>query len=127
MIAKSDAAHKTRILVIEDDFFAAKVATIIFEEKDCIVDCVSTGKDALTKEIYCYDLILLDIGLPDLNGFEVAKLIRKNYKIPPIVMLTAHEDEGNIALAKKLDINGFFIKPLTKAIGDLLLSQFVCG
>ena len=64
-------------------------------------------------------MILLDIGLPDLNGLEVAKLIRKNYKIPPIVMLTAHEDEGNIGLAKKLDKNGFFIKPLTKAIGDL--------
>jgi len=126
MIAKVDGTHKIRILVVEDDFFAAKVATIIFEEKDCIVDCASTGKEALNKEIDCYDLILLDIGLPDLDGFEVAKLIRKNYKTPPIIMLTAHEDEGNVALAKQLDINGFFIKPLTKATGDLLLSQFVC-
>ncbi len=94
MVMNDIVAGQIKILVVEDDFFAVKVATMILEKKGCLVDCVSTGKEAMQREISDYNLVLLDLGLPDVDGFEVAKFIRKNYSraILPIVVLTAHAD-----------------------------------
>ncbi len=127
MVMDNIISGQINILVVEDDFFAAKVATMILEKKGCLVDCVATGKEAMQRGISDYNLVLLDLGLPDVDGFEVAKFIRKNYNhtVLPIVILTAHEDEERIELTKKLCVNGFFIKPFTQEKADLLLNQFI--
>ena len=120
-------SDQIKILVIEDDFFAVKVATMILEKKGCLVDCVSTGKEAMQREMSDYNLILLDLGLPDVDGFEVAKFIRRRYGHTglPIVILTAHEDDEKVELAKELGVNDFFLKPFTQEKADLLLTQFM--
>ncbi len=120
-------SEKIKILVVEDDFFAIKVATMILEKKGCLVDCVATGKEAMQREISDYNLVLLDLGLSDVDGFEVAKFIRRRYSytVLPIVILTAHEDTAKVELARELGVNGFFIKPFTQEKADLLLTQFI--
>ncbi len=127
MVVSDMISEKIKILVVEDDFFAVKIATMVLEKKGCLVDCVSTGKEAMQREISDYKLVLLDLGLPDVNGFEVAKFIRKRYSrsVLPIVVLTAHEDNTKMELAKELGVNGFFLKPFTQEKGDLLLTQFI--
>jgi DNA-binding response OmpR family regulator len=127
MIIDNIISDKIKIFVVEDDFFATKIATMILEKMGCLVDCVSTGKEAMGRDMSDYNLVLLDLGLPDVNGFEVAKFIRKSYNstILPIIILTAHEDDEKVELAKQLSINGFFIKPFTQEKCDLLLSQFI--
>ncbi len=127
MLIDDVISKEIKILVVEDDFFAARVATMILEQKGCLVDCVSTGKEAMRKIASGYNLILLDLGLPDVDGFEVAAFIRRSYShaVLPIVILTAHEDDEKIELAKKFCVNGSFLKPFTQEKGDLLLTQFI--
>jgi PAS domain S-box-containing protein len=111
--------NKFKILLIEDDLLAQKVATYILQEQLInSIDFAGTGKAAIhltTKNQY--DLILMDIGLPNVSGYEVTRKIRtsKNNlnKTSIIVALTAH----NTAVAKKdcikVGMNDFMTKPIT--------------
>ncbi len=85
------------VLLIEDNEIAQRIPTIILQEAGCEVDVAANGLQALKfakNNTSPYDLILLDIGLPDLDGFEVAKQLRQSADITqaPIIGLTAHLD-----------------------------------
>ncbi len=129
MINFNDDFPKIKVLVIEADSIAAHMATTALEAKDCIVDWVSSGKAALEKINDCYQLILLDVRLPDIDGFKIAKIIKSEYSgnFIPIVIITDHEEGHQSALAKKLGMNGYFSKPITTEKCDLLLSKLVFG
>jgi CheY-like chemotaxis protein len=78
-----------KVLVVEDNYLNAKVAKIFLEDLGFEVDIAKDGKDAIMMFNDSYDFVLLDIGLPDLDGCEVCKEIRKiNIKIP-IIACTA--------------------------------------
>ena len=107
---------QAKILVIEDNMIARKMAKIAFEDEGCYVDCVTTGKEAITKINKNYDLILVDLGLPDMDGLEVAKIIRQT--LPPtnqvtIIALTAHSELEKSQVTKNAGMDGFITKPLT--------------
>jgi two-component system, OmpR family, response regulator len=83
-----------RILVVEDEQRIANNIKKYFENKDkaksFVVDISLTGSDALEQvEINSYDLIILDWMLPDLEGIEVCKTLRKDGFRTPVLMLTA--------------------------------------
>lgn len=115
----------TKILLVEDDSTLAMGIEYSLRTEGYVVDMANTflkGKELVDK--IDYDLVILDIGLPDGNGFELCKYIRKDKKTP-IIFLTAQDEEVNIVMG--LDIGGddyitkpFRIKELTSRIKAVL-------
>lgn len=100
-----------KILLVEDDRTLAMGIEYTLKNEGYIVDVAnsfSKGKELTDRG--AYDLIILDIGLPDGNGFELCKYIRKD-KTTPIIFLTAQDEEVNIVMG--LDIGGddYITKP----------------
>ncbi len=88
------------VLLVEDNPIAQRIPKIILEEAGYRVKIAACGQaafEAISQSETDFDIILLDIGLPDHTGFEVAQSIRKadNYKHTPIIGLTAHITNEN--------------------------------
>lgn len=100
-----------RILVIEDE---PKVASFIkrgLEENNYSADIAYDGKTGLDKAIgHDYELIILDINLPELNGYEVCRIIRKDRKVP-ILMLTALGTLDNRVTGLDAGADDYLLKP----------------
>ncbi len=85
----------------------------------CVVDCASDGFEAVRKaEELKPDLILLDIGLPNLNGIEVARQVRKLVPRSKIIFLTQEFSADVVQLALSLGADGYVFK--INAENDLL-------
>lgn len=100
-----------KLLLVEDD--EALALGIEFTLKDegyevLRVDTVSQGKDLFQKEKF--DLILLDINLPDGNGYDLCKYIRTKSQVP-IIFLTALDDEVNVVLGLEIGGDDYITKP----------------
>ncbi|HEX4046009.1 MAG TPA: response regulator [Gammaproteobacteria bacterium] len=83
--------HKPRILLIEDDEVIQFVIQRLLENIGYAVDVATTGVEALIKASKGYSLIFSDIGLPNISGIDVAKIIRAHEKkgsYTPIIGLT---------------------------------------
>lgn len=79
-----------KILVIEDEVLLANSIKALLENKGFDVECVYDGEDgALYAETGVYDLLILDVMMPKMNGYEVAKKVRYDRCTTPILMLTA--------------------------------------
>ena len=114
-----DTRQPPKILVIEDNVAIQKGTEGALHWFGCKVDIVSCGYEALEKNILNYDLILLDMGLPDISGIEVCKKIRSRYRnlsIPPIIAYSAgvktttqecHDAGINECVTKPLLLDGF--------------------
>ncbi len=101
-----------RILLVEDE---KKVAAFIkkgLTEEFYTVDVASNGEDGLFLAVNTdYDIILLDIMLPGLDGIEVCKRIRKNKILTPIMMLTAVDESGSIVKGLDTGADDYVTKP----------------
>lgn len=86
------------ILLVDDDEQLSALLEELFVSKGYGIDCVYTGEDGARKAIAgAYDLVILDVMLPGIDGFDVLRKIRKQSEIP-VVMLTAKgEDSDRIA------------------------------
>lgn len=79
-----------KILVVEDEVLLANSIKALLENKGFDVECVYDGEDgALYAETGVYDLLILDVMMPKMNGYEVAKKVRFDRCTTPILMLTA--------------------------------------
>jgi len=117
--------HTFKILVIEDIPIASRLTRFILEKKGCLVDCVANGEEALTQCHHAYDLILLDLGLPGMDGFETARQLRLHFQIPIIALTAKKNDRKTIALIKKYKMNGYVFKPLSDETCEILLNNLV--
>ena len=103
-----------RILVVEDE---KKVGSFIkkgLEEENYAVDIAYDGEEGLTlAQINEYDLILLDIMLPRLDGMEVLRQIRRNGSNVPILMLTAKDSVGDIVSGLDGGSDDYLTKPFS--------------
>ncbi|SUB83699.1 Aerobic respiration control sensor protein ArcB [Pragia fontium] len=104
-----------RVLLVEDIELNVIVARSVLEKLGHTVDVAMTGTEALNKfKPAAYDLLLLDIQLPDMTGFDIAKQIRNTYateEIPPLVALTA-----NVLKDKKEYLNSGMDDVLSKPL-----------
>ncbi len=107
-----------RILLVEDIEVNIIVAKAVLEKLGYVVDVAMTGKEAIHKfERNDYDLLLLDIQLPDISGFEIAQHLRHKYEngvydyLPPIIALTANVMQ-NKADYQKYGMDDVLRKPL---------------
>lgn len=102
-----------KILVVDDESAISDIIKFNFEKEGYIIDTADNGKSAI--ELACennYDLILLDIMMPKLNGFEALREIRKSSDVP-VIMLTAREDEVDKVLGLELGADDYVVKPFS--------------
>ena len=107
---------QVRILIVEDDVNISNLIKYHFEKFDYTCDCVSTGKEALDAVgRRLYNLILLDIMLPEIDGFKTCELLKQNSSFSdiPIVMVTAKDEEADRILGFELGIDDYIIKPFS--------------
>lgn len=108
------ASRSFRILVVDDLNDNLFLLQTVLEAEGYEVDTADNGGSALAKvESSPPDLILMDVMMPDMNGYEVTQQIRRNPDIPfmPILLVTAHEDISDIK-GLALGANDFIRKPI---------------
>jgi DNA-binding response OmpR family regulator len=103
-----------RVLLVEDDDTIAAALTRALASEEYVVERVATGHDALRRYPDA-DLVLLDLGLPDLDGLEVCRRIRNCDAVVPIVMLTARRDEIDIVVGLEAGALDYVAKPFRLA------------
>ena len=106
---------KVRILVVDDEPLIVTMLTKHFEEEGFAVLTASDGYEALTKaRTETPDLILLDLILPKLNGYEVCTLLKQDtrYQHIPVVMLTAKVQEKDEQLGRACGAQAYLRKPV---------------
>jgi DNA-binding response OmpR family regulator len=100
------------ILLVEDDEETSKLLKLHFHSHLYNVTSCASGKDALaTFEKTYFNLIVLDISLPDMTGLEICKHIRQTGSRVPIIMLTSHDSEASKVLALDLGADDYVTKP----------------
>lgn len=101
----------SKILLVEDNEAIILGLEYLFEEEKFEFDFAKTKQDAMNKiENTSYDLILLDITLPDGDGFEIAKNVKEKIKTP-IIFLTAKDEEKDVVYGLDLGAEDYVIKP----------------
>jgi diguanylate cyclase (GGDEF)-like protein len=110
---------KARILVVDDDPLYGMLAIESLQQADFDAQLLTTG-DALLRSVAqsCPDLVLLDVELPDANGFELCARLRSLPAMAdvPIVMVTGHDDTSSIARAYEAGASDFINKPILWAM-----------
>jgi len=105
---------RKKILIIDDSELMVKLITDILQGRDYIVVSASDGFQGLRKVTEEKpDLVLLDIVMPGMDGFEVCKVLRDNpaNNLMPIIMLTAQENEDDKLTGLELGADDYIIKP----------------
>ena len=117
--------HGLHVLLAEDNDLNAEIATVLLEEKGMIVTRVVDGKSALTQ--FCntdpgtFDLILMDIMMPEMNGYETTKAIRNLPERPdgkeiPIIAMTANAFAEDVQAALNAGMDDHVAKPVDMGI-----------
>jgi len=105
-----------RILVVEDNQVNQKVVTTVLRKRGYTIDLAKDGTEALAKleNSAVFDLILMDVQMPVLDGLEATRLIRKDprWKGLPIVAMTAHAMSGDMERCLEAGMNGYISKPV---------------
>ena len=101
----------SRVLVVDDEKLIVKGIRFSLEQDNYQVDCAYDGEEALElAKINTYDIVLLDVMLPKLNGFEVCQQIREFSNVP-IIMLTAKGDDMDKILGLEYGADDYITKP----------------
>ena len=108
-----------RILIVEDEVSLADAVTAILKKEQYFVDAVYDGRDGLDYGLSgIYDLILLDIMLPKMNGLDVLKELRNNSISTPVMLLTARTEVNDKIKGLDCGADDYLTKPFNK--GELL-------
>ncbi|HEY3905401.1 MAG TPA: response regulator transcription factor [Streptosporangiaceae bacterium] len=100
-----------QLLVVEDDAAIRSALSRALTERGHAVSSVPTAMQALRVVLDCPpDLVILDLGLPDLDGYEVLRMLRAISKIP-VVITTARDDEADIIRALDAGADDYVVKP----------------
>jgi|APIni6443716594_1056825.scaffolds.fasta_scaffold222902_2 CheY-like chemotaxis protein len=120
----ANSSSTPRILVVEDDPIIRTIHQQVLASLGCQVDCVSRGQAAI-RQLH-YDMVLLDMGLPDISGANVIKAARTREiqrKPLPFIVVTAHDKE-NEATYLALGADRVFRKPLARGQLHSLLVEY---
>jgi CheY-like chemotaxis protein len=112
---KSKVEKQCKILVVDDNLINIKFIENILRKANYFVESALDGHQALIllKTTHNYDLILLDIDMPEINGFDVCKAIRKDelLKEVPVIFLTGFCDTDNIVTGFEVGAQDYITKP----------------
>jgi CheY-like chemotaxis protein len=118
--AQIDTARSpARILVVEDNPVNQKVVTAVLRKRGFSIELANDGQEALgkLKNSGSFDLVLMDVQMPVLDGLEATRLIRKEaqWKDLPIIAMTAHAMNGDKERCLEAGMNGYISKPVHPA------------
>jgi CheY-like chemotaxis protein len=121
--------HTGHVLVVEDTPMNQQLAQWTLEKLGCTVDIAANGEIAIQK-IRAYDLILMDLQMPDMDGISATYEIRRievteALHMTPIVAMTAHVLDQDRALAQKAGMQDFLIKPVSASEFQRVLNKFL--
>lgn len=103
-----------KVLVVDDEKSIVTLLTVNINKAGFDTDVAYDGIEAIEKvEKHAYDLIVLDIMLPNMNGMEVCTYLRKNQIETPILMLTARSDEHEKIQGLELGADDYITKPFS--------------
>jgi DNA-binding response OmpR family regulator len=103
-----------RILIIEDEPRMLELLRRGLEERDCDVTTAVDGFAGLeSATTFDFDAILLDIGLPNRDGYELVRLLRDRGRSTPVMMLTARDGEDDIIRGLDMGADDYMIKPFS--------------
>lgn len=113
------AKHLPRVLLVEDDDLIQIIHRNMLVSLGCEVEIASSGQEALAKIENSYDLICMDVGLPDMSGIDVIAQIRNHESSErhvPILVMTAYTNEGTKKECIDAGANTVIYKPVPKEI-----------
>jgi len=123
------ARTRNSILLVEDNLVNQKVAVRMLEKLDYRVDVAGNGRAAIAAwQTERYDLILMDCQMPELDGYEATREIRRlenGARHIPIVALTAHAMKGADEECIAAGMDGYLSKPINRDELDAALSHFL--
>ena len=103
-----------QVLLVEDDDGVASALAELLGQAGASVIRTSRGADALHRVKGC-DLVLLDLGLPDMDGLDVLRTLRRASAVPVIIM-TARDSDGAVVLGLRAGADDYLVKPVRKAV-----------
>lgn len=102
-----------RILVVDDDETIRKTMKAILEDEGYLVDLAGTGKEAIQKtQEKTYNIALLDIRLPDMEGLELLKLMKDGVPRTRKIMVTGYPSMQNAISALNKNADAYLLKPV---------------
>ena len=118
-----------KILVVDDNVINQKVAVKMLERSNIAADIAANGREAVDafKNLQ-YDLILMDIQMPEMDGLEATRTIRtieQNKKRTTIIALTANAMEGDRERCLKAGMDDYLSKPIKKQDIDMMLERWL--
>jgi len=108
-----------RILVVEDDDMLREAVVAVLQEEFYLVEEAATGSEGLYKASQgIYDLVVLDIMLPEVSGLEIVRKIRAKGNGIPVLLLTARDSVADRVIGLEAGADDYLIKPF--AVPELL-------
>jgi DNA-binding response OmpR family regulator len=106
-----------RVLLVEDEQLLADTVAEALRRSGSAVDIASNGTDGLhqAREVE-YDVIVLDVMLPGINGLDVLRELRRDEIWTPVLMLTARDDDRDVATALDLGADDYLTKPFVLVV-----------
>jgi DNA-binding response OmpR family regulator len=120
-------ASGLQILVVEDDDDTAQSLTMLLSTQNHQVRWVRDGVSALeAADAHLPDMILLDLGLPELDGYEVARRLkdRQLAKDPLVVVTTGNGHEPDTTRLREMGIDLYLVKPIDPGVLLSLIARF---
>jgi DNA-binding response OmpR family regulator len=103
-----------RVLIVEDETKLARLLEQALAEQGCSVRLACTGREGLRLALsFPFDVILLDVMLPEMDGFEVARELRRREISTPILFLTARDTEADLVCGLELGGDDYLTKPFS--------------
>lgn len=104
-----------RVLLVEDDSSTAKSIELMLKSEGYIIDITDLGEDGLDLgKIYDYDIIILDLMLPDMDGYDVLKALRDSKVETPVLILSGLAELDNKIKALGYGADDYLTKPFDK-------------
>lgn len=122
---KEENLKGLRVLLVEDNIINTKIAQKIMSQWDVIVDTAENGLVGVEKhKANTYDVILMDLSMPVMDGYDATTNIRQTDKLIPIIALTASASFGYLDRALQIGINEYIIKPFNPKELNMKLRKY---
>lgn len=113
MIRTAETSYRKHVLIIDDEKSLSQMLTMLLETRGYDVEVVTSGQEALSKVSSQVDLILLDLILPDIDGFEICRRLKRREATRhiPIIIISAQDVNENKVEGLYLGADDFLAKP----------------
>ena len=107
---------KMRVLLVEDDSVVSQSIEVMLKKEGMIVDTTDLGEDGLEiGKLYDYDIIILDLMLPDMNGYEVLRSLRASKVTTPVLILSGLSEPDKKVKGLGYGADDYLTKPFDKS------------